>query len=45
MFLTCVMLILERGEHYIEEGIRLYPNEVEGVEKGIFNPPRWFCPA
>lgn len=46
MFLTCVTLILEHSEHYIErKGICLYLNEMERVEKGIFNPPIWFFPA
>lgn len=36
MFLICVTLILEPGEHCIEKkGICLYLNEVEVVGKGI----------
>jgi len=46
MFLTRVTLILEHGEYYVERNrICLYLNEVEGVEKGIFNHPWWFGPA
>lgn len=45
MFLICVTLILERGEHCIEKkGICLYLNEVDGVEKGV-NTSRWFFSA